>query len=96
MKETMKKFGNVCKIIFGYGIMITLFAGGFTFFGYMAALIIGGDAAALICECIYRQIIPVIVKATTGLIIFGLLCMYLSGEKALSPGSKNKYINPKK
>jgi len=96
MKETMKKIADVCKIIFGYGIMTTLFAGGLTFFGYLAALIIGGDTAALICECIYKQIIPVIVKATTCLIIFGLLCMYLGGEKALTPGSKNKYTTPKK
>ena len=96
MKETLKKNAGVCKIIFGYGIMITLFAGGLTFFGYLAAFFIGGDVAALICEWIYNRIIPVIVKATTCLIIFGLLCMYLNGEKALTPGSKNKYTKAKK
>ena len=42
MKETLKKIAGVFKLIFGYGIMIVLFAGGLTFFGYLAALIIGG------------------------------------------------------
>ena len=41
MKETLKKISGVFKVIFGYGIMIVLFAGGLTFFGYIAALIIG-------------------------------------------------------
>lgn len=85
-----KKFVRVCKIIFGYGIMLTLFAGGLTFFGYLAALFIGGDIAAAICECIYKQIIPVIVYATTSLVIFGLICMYLSGETALTIRRKKK------
>ena len=49
MKEFCKKISAVLKTIFGYGIMISLFAGGLTFFGYVAALIIGGDAAAAIC-----------------------------------------------
>ena len=57
MKETFKKISGVCKLIFGYGIMISLFAGGLTFFGYLAALIIGGNVAALICAFIYKKII---------------------------------------
>ena len=45
MKETLKKISDVFKLIFGYGIMIVLFAGGLTFFGYVIALIIGGETA---------------------------------------------------
>ena len=71
--------------------MIVLFAGGLTFFGYVAALIIGGDVAATICHVIYKQIIPVIVYATSCLVLFGLVSMYLAGEKALTPGSGDKY-----
>ena len=37
----MKKFTEICKLVFGYGIMISLFAGGLTFFAYLIALIIG-------------------------------------------------------
>ena len=63
MKETLKKISRVCKMIFGYGIMIVLFAGGLTFFGYLAALIIGGDTATAICTWIYKSFVPVIISS---------------------------------
>ena len=90
MKETLKKISDVCKKIFGYGIMITLYVGGLTFFGYIVALIIGGETATAICTFIYKQIVPVMVYITNGLIIFGLFSMYLAGEKALTPETKEK------
>ena len=89
MKETLKKISDVFKLIFGYGIMIVLFAGGLTFFGYVIALIIGGKTATAICTWIYKSFIPVIIYASTILILFGLLTMDLAGEKALTPGKKN-------
>lgn len=88
MKETLKKIADIFKLIFGYGIMIVLFAGGLTFFGYVAAIIIGGETATAICTWIYKSFIPVIIYASTILILFGLLTMYLAGEKALVPGMK--------
>ena len=92
----MKKFTEICKLVFGYGIMISLFAGGLTFFAYLIALIVGGDTAALICEITYKQVIPVIVKLSTTMILLGLVCMYMSGEKSLSPSEKKKKITGKK
>ncbi len=89
MKEKLKKVSEVCKLIFGYGIMIVLFTGGMTFFGYVAALIIGGETATSICTWIYKSFIPVIIYASTVLILFGLITMYMAGEKALVPGRKN-------
>ena len=89
MRENLKKVVKVLKLIFGYGIMIVLFAGGLTFFGYVAAIIIGGETATAICTWIYKSFIPVIVYASTVLILFGLITMYLAGEKALTPGKKN-------
>ena len=89
MKETLKKIAGVFKLIYGYGIMIVLFAGGLTFFGYLAALIIGGETATAICTWIYKSFVPVMIYASTVLILFGLLTMYLAGEKALTPGKKN-------
>jgi len=95
MGEMMKKISDICKLIFGYGIMIVLFAGGLTFFGYVAALIIGGDTAAMICQVIYKNIIPVVVYATSCLVLFGLVSMYLAGEKSLTPSSGDKYKKKK-
>ena len=89
MKETMKKVSDVFKLIFGYGIMIVLFAGGMTFFGYVAALIIGGETATSLCTWIYKTFIPIIIKTSTALILFGLVTMYLAGEKALTPHKKD-------
>ena len=88
MKETLKKISDVFKIIFGYGIEIVLFAGGLTFFGYLAALIIGGETATEMCTWIYKTFVPIIIKASTILILFGLVTMYLAGEKALTPDKR--------
>ena len=54
------------------------------FFGYVAALIIGGDTAAAICHFLYKQLTPVLIYASSILVLFGLVAMYLSGEIALS------------
>ena len=91
MRETLKKISDICKLIFGYGIMIVLFAGGLTFFGYLAAQCIGGETAAAICFVLYKKILPVIIYATSCLVLFGLVSMYLAGEKSLTSSSGNKY-----
>ncbi|MBQ2266393.1 MAG: hypothetical protein II342_03225 [Clostridia bacterium] len=88
MKETLKKIASFLKIIFGYGILICLFAGGFTFFGYLAALIIGGETATIICSFIFDSIMPILFKASTILVLLGLVIMYLLGEKALTAEKK--------
>ena len=88
MKKFLKKISEVCKMIFGYGIMITLLVGGLTFFGYVAALIIGGDIAAQICTFIYKTIIPIMVYASTIMVLLGLVAMYLAGEFALTANIK--------
>ena len=84
MKETVKKISIFLKKVFGYGITICLFAGGLTFFGYAAALILGGETAAVICTLLYKQILPVIIRVSTVLVLMGLLIMYLDGEVALT------------
>lgn len=88
MKDFCKKLSDVLKTIFGYGIMISLFAGGLTFFGYVAALFIGGNVAATICAVIYKNILPAIVYLAVIMVLLGLVAMYLAGEKALTPEKK--------
>ena len=90
MKEICKKISAVLKTIFGYGIMICLFAGGLTFFGYLVALIIGGETATAICVFIYKTIIPYIIKTSTIMVLLGLVAMYINGEMALTTSKKNK------
>ena len=88
MNETLKKISNACKLIFGYGIMITLLIGGLTFFGYVAALIIGGDTATAICTFIYKTILPITIYISTSTVLLGLISMYLAGEKSLTANKK--------
>ena len=87
-KETLKKISNVLRTVFGYGIMIALFVGGLTFFGYLAALIIGGDVAAAICVVLSKHIIPAVIKLSTIMVLLGIVIMYLNGEVALTPSKK--------
>lgn len=89
MKKICQKLSKVLRKIFGYGIVATLFAGGLTFFGYVAALIIGGETATMICTVIYKNIIPVIIYSSVIMVLMGLLVMYLSGEVALTPEKKH-------
>lgn len=86
--EICKKIAQVLKKIFGYGILICLFAGGMTFFGYLAALIIGGETAAAICLFLYNTVIPYIIKLSTLMVLLGLAAMYLNGEMALTSDKK--------
>ena len=88
MKKLCKKISVVLKRIFGWGIMIALFAGGVTFFGYLAALIIGGETGAEISTLIYKTIIPCIIKLSNVMILLGLVAMYFNGETALTPNKK--------
>lgn len=90
MKEICKKISHVLKTIFGWGIMLCLFIGGLTFFGYLAALIVGGSGAEAICVFIYKTLLPYIIKASTVLVLLGLVAMYFGGETALTSGKKKK------
>ena len=92
----MKGMIKILGIIYGYGIMICLFAGGLTFFGYVAALIVGGDMAETICHVIYKQITPIIIYVSTSMVVLGLVKMYLSGEVALTIQSNKKKAKAKK
>ena len=88
MKELCKKISKALKTVFGYGILVCLFAGGLTFFGYVAALVIGGETAAAICVFLYKTVIPCIIKLSTCMVLLGLLAMYLNAEAALTASKK--------
>lgn len=88
MKDILKKISSVMKKIFGWGMLASLGAGALMFFGYVVALIVGGEMAANICYFLYKQFAPVLIYATSILVLFGLVAMYLGGEAALSGKKK--------
>lgn len=90
MKEFFKKLSDSCKLIFGYGIMISLFLGVVVFLGYMVALILGGETAVGLCNWIYKTLVPFMVYLSTASVLLGLVAMYLAGESALTSGKKKK------
>ena len=90
MKAVCKKISAGLRWVFGYGIMICLFAGGLTFFGYLAALCIGGETATNICLFLHKTLFLYIIKITTVLVLLGLVTMYLNGETALVSDTKKQ------
>lgn len=90
MKAMLNKIIKIIEYIFGYGIMISLFAGGLSFFGYLAALIVGGQTAQLICEFIYKDLYPCLIYFTSVIVLLGIIKMYLCGQTALKSSSKKK------
>ena len=90
--EKLKKPVAVGKIIFGYGIMLSLLVGGATLLGFIVALCVGGETAAEICAFIKKYMIPAVTYTSTVSVLFGILLMYLSGEVALSAKKKARKI----
>ena len=88
MKKFCKKLSDILRWVFGWGILVCLLAGGLTFLGYVAALCIGGDTAAAICQFIYKTLFPYIIRTSTVLVLLGLVVMYLGGETALTANKK--------
>jgi hypothetical protein len=84
MKNSMKTIAKVLDNVYGWGIMLALLLGGLTFFGYLAAFIIGGESAAAISTFIYKGFFPVVIYAANIIVILGLVSMYLKHEKSLT------------
>ena len=88
----MKKVADILKKIYGYGIVIALFVGGLTVFGYLAAMFIGGETAEAICVFIYKKFFLWLIIGADIIVLLGLVAMYLSKEKSmtLETGKKSK------
>ena len=94
MKEMRQKIAVVMEYIYGIGIFIALFAGGLSCLGYIVALIIGGDIAEKICVFMYKNLYPILFCFASCVALFGLLKMYIAGEKSMVP-SKRKLKSSK-
>ena len=85
MKKYKEKIISILEFIYGLGIAVSLFVGAFSFFGYILAIIIGGESATNICTFIYKTIYPIIIYMSSVTVLIGLVKMYVAGEKALTP-----------
>ncbi len=90
MKAFFKKVSAVLRVVFGYGVFACLFVGGLTFFGYLAALIIGGETATLICDFLFNKVLTYCIYCSTIMVLLGLVVMYLNGEVALTMSKKKE------
>ena len=90
MKKFREKTAKALSYVYAVGIAISLFVGAITAFGYVAALIVGGETASEICNFIYKKVYPVIIYVSSISILIGLAKMYFAGEKSLVPPKKNK------
>ena len=80
----MKKISNVLLRLFAIGVLVTLLAGALSLVGYLVAFIIGGETATQLCEFIYKEYFPVVIRVCSVSVLFGLIGMYLKKQKALT------------
>lgn len=80
----MNKLSNVLLKIFSYGVLITLFVGGLSVVGYIAALIIGGETATAICLFVFKTLFPWVIRICAVCVGCGLVGMYLNKQEALT------------
>lgn len=78
------KINEIINKIFGWGIYFSLFAGGLAFFGFLIAIIMGGEGATQLAVFIHKQYFPIVIKVASITIGLGLVGMYLNKEQALS------------
>ena len=80
----MKKVSDILLLIFAYGIIICLFAGGLSLVGYLIGIVIGGENATALCLWVFKTYLPWVIKATSLFTGIGLIGMYLGRRKSLS------------
>lgn len=84
----MQKISKVLLTCFSVGVLLTLFAGGLAFAGYLIALIIGGETATALCVFIYKTYFPWVIRICSVAVGLGLIGMYTGKMQALSFGKK--------
>ena len=81
------KAASLMEKIFGWGILLTLLAGGFAFLGYLAAFAAGGGengAGMRIALFIQEEYFPAVIVCAAISAAIGLLSLYLNGKEGLS------------
>lgn len=81
------KAASLMEKIFGWGILLTLLAGGLAFLGYLAALAAGGGengAGMRIALFIQKEYFPAVIVCAAISAAIGLLSLCLNGWEGLS------------
>lgn len=87
MKTKIAKF---CNIVFGYGMLIALFVAFVLFVGFVVSFFIGDAAAGALTTFLYKTVLPKTYVLSVIVSIFGIVGMYLRGEKAMLMSKKPK------
>ena len=80
----MKKMSDILLRVFAQLILLSLFAGGLSFIGYLVALMLGGETAEMLCMFIFKGYLPWVIRLTSVFTMCGLGGMYLMKRKALT------------
>lgn len=75
---------KILNKIFGFGVTVSLLAGGLSLIVYIIASFTGVETAEIICEFVQKQFYPYIIQIAVISAGLGLISMYISGTKALS------------
>ena len=70
--------------------MIAFTLGTLSVLAYIVAFIVGGDLATDICVFVYKKFYPVLFSFASLVVLFGLVKMYVAGEKSLTAKKKAK------
>lgn len=76
----LKKIASVLEMIIGGMLAICLFVGALGFIGYMVAFCIGGDAAIMICDFVYKVFYKVLIYISTSATVLCFLLLYVKGD----------------
>ena len=86
----LKKLALWLETIIGILLAICLFIGALGFVGYMVAFCIGGDAAAQICDFIYKVFYKVLIYISTSATVLCFVLLYVKGDAKWTFGRKTK------
>ena len=84
MKE---KIISILKKIFSSVIAVCMAAALLVFFAFIAAMVMGGEKAALICAALKAYVLPAMYYINAVLALIGVAAVYLTGEKVYTMGT---------
>lgn len=76
----LKKIAAWLETIIGSMLAVCLFVGALGFIGYVVAFCVGGDAAVLICDFVYKVFYKVLIYISTGATVLCFLLLYVRGD----------------